>query len=168
VNTSSGAPEPGRCSPPAISPRSGRRGLPGLRPRPRRLPGPISLRTGHHTDRLTQSPTAAQRTHPPLHASDSHRAPDETEVVEVMCSHRVQLGVLPCILGRTAGGISLPGLIPAISSTVQVTEHAGSVIYWLQLRNSARRRRPRKARALTVPSGTSRCMAISDWVKRPK
>jgi hypothetical protein len=40
--------------------------------------------------------------------------------------------------------------------------------YWLRLRDSARRRRPRNARALTVPSGTPRCVAISDWVKQPK
>jgi AMP-binding enzyme C-terminal domain len=47
-------------------------------------------------------------------------------------------------------------------------EPARFVTYWLWLRTWARRRRPRNALALTVPSGTSRCVAISDWVKQPK
>ena len=43
-----------------------------------------------------------------------------------------------------------------------------SVIYLVRLRNSVRRPRPRNDRAFTVPRGTPRWVAISDWVKPPK
>ncbi len=43
-----------------------------------------------------------------------------------------------------------------------------SIIYLVRLRNSVRRPRPRNDRAFTVPRGTPKWVAISDWVKPPK
>ena len=86
---------------------------------------------------------------------------DATDVDAVLVSHGHPdhcAGLHPLLRARVLREEPAPPS-PARSGSPTA---ASSPTYSVRLRNSARRRRPRKVRAFTVPSGTPRCVAISD------